>query len=148
MIDIELKICPNCKLPKVLEEFGLAGKKLSRYNSWCKKCDAAKKLAYHHKMMLDPDYREKRRMKSLNDRYMGAYGITYQDKLDMFKNQNGLCEICKKEMSMPNKCSVDHDHQTGKIRGLLCPKCNTGLGYIESTNFLKLALEYKKKYEN
>lgn len=67
----------------------------------------------------------------------------------MLEAQNNKCLICgtteSKTLLHPWLC-VDHCHQTGKIRGLLCSKCNAGLGYFEdNTEFLQNAIEYLKK---
>ena len=56
-----------------------------------------------------------------------AYGITLEDYQRLFEKQAGLCAICQE---LPAKC-VDHDHETGQIRGLLCSKCNLDLGTYE-----------------
>ena len=47
--------------------------------------------------------------------------------------QNGVCAICKKENSNGIKLSVDHNHKTGKVRGLLCQRCNFVIGEISDT---------------
>lgn len=53
------------------------------------------------------------------------YGISLGTYNTMFKNQNGSCAICKKPQSNFKKAlSVDHDHKTGEVRGLLCFYCN------------------------
>lgn len=49
------------------------------------------------------------------------YNMTIEDYNKMLEKQNGLCAICREK----KKLSVDHDHNTGKIRGLICTKCNT-----------------------
>ena len=46
--------------------------------------------------------------------------------------QNGRCAICGvPEYELPSRLYIDHDHETGKVRGLLCPSCNTGLGHLK-----------------
>ncbi len=64
------------------------------------------------------------------------YGITIDRYNEVFDKQNGVCAICKKPTK--KKLFVDHDHQTGKVRGLLCSGCNMGIGFYEL---------YKNKYE-
>ena len=57
--------------------------------------------------------------------------------------QNGKCAICGREDNGARRFCVDHDHETGRIRGLLCGRCNTGLGFFEdNTEALRAALEY------
>ncbi len=56
------------------------------------------------------------------------YGITVSDYEELFFLQNGKCAICVREEENGNMLSVDHDHSSGKVRGLLCHKCNVGLG--------------------
>lgn len=63
------------------------------------------------------------------------YGITLEQYNTMLAVQNGVCKGCKKSEVARGKryrhLSVDHDHKTGKIRGLLCNKCNRSLGLLE-----------------
>lgn len=72
-----------------------------------------------------------------------SYNITVEDYDNMFINQNECCAICKQHQSkFKIRLAVDHCHKTGKIRGLLCGKCNTHLGYYENQkenikNYLK-----------
>lgn len=68
---------------------------------------------------------------SPNGTYYGKYGITYEDYLELLEEQHEKCAICGKkgnECKRYNKLSVDHDHETGVIRGLICHDCNVGLG--------------------
>lgn len=61
----------------------------------------------------------------------------------MLTKQKGLCAICHKKMI---KVNIDHCHATGKVRGLLCPECNRGLGlFYDDANRLISAAEYLKK---
>lgn len=93
-------------------------------------------------------------------RLRSVYGISYPDKLERLKLQGGVCAICgtnnppaRKEGADP--WCVDHDHewekQTGgiKIRGILCPSCNTGIGHLkESVTVLASAIKYLEKYKS
>lgn len=76
------------------------------------------------------------------------YGITLEDYDKMYKSQNYKCAICDTEN--PNGQGVfhvDHCHNTGKIRGLLCHSCNTALGHLKDCiNNLKRAIKYLKKH--
>ena len=57
------------------------------------------------------------------------YGLTSEEYDTMFKTQGGRCAICGEDQdNMPYKLDVDHDHNTGKVRGLLCHSCNLILG--------------------
>lgn len=66
-----------------------------------------------------------------------------------FQIQGGCCKICSRHQSILNKrLSVDHDHQTGKIRGLLCNSCNLAIGnFKESLNLIKQAVIYLESEE-
>lgn len=67
------------------------------------------------------------------------YGITLADYNKLFEEQKGLCGICGK----PGKLVVDHDHTTGKIRGLLHNNCNRALGFfLDNPTILRKAAEY------
>ncbi len=80
------------------------------------------------------------------------YGISIEVYDEIFKKQQGLCAICSKPESMIDvregtvqSLSIDHDHLTGKIRGLLCNACNRGLGYFkDNPEFLVKAAAYLK----
>lgn len=74
-----------------------------------------------------------------------AYGLTEADYELMLRDQGGKCLICGIEQSLTrnNRLNVDHDHSSGKVRGLLCGRCNTGLGMFgDSTVRVERALAY------
>jgi hypothetical protein len=58
------------------------------------------------------------------------YGLSLEDVDAMKKEQNDLCGICKTELTSTFNTHIDHDHETGKVRGLLCNKCNVTLGHL------------------
>jgi hypothetical protein len=71
------------------------------------------------------------------------YGITKEQFDLMFKDQNGLCAICSCDISKQWILNIDHCHKTGKVRGLLCNRCNVGLGsFKDSVDLLKIAMAY------
>jgi len=74
------------------------------------------------------------------------YKITIKDWEDMFAKQNGCCKICNNHQSALSRAlDVDHNHSTGKVRGLLCHKCNRALGlFNEDLQRMQTAIEYLK----
>jgi hypothetical protein len=67
------------------------------------------------------------------------YGLTLEEFNSIRLSQMNVCAICKKSM----KLVVDHCHISGRIRGLLCSNCNTGIGLLrEDTDILKSAIDY------
>lgn len=72
------------------------------------------------------------------------YGISLEEYNRLHLLQRGLCAICGKPESYPNRTlSVDHDHLTEKVRGLLCAQCNRGIGFLGDTpEALRAALNY------
>lgn len=77
------------------------------------------------------------------------YGITVEDYDKMFKAQRGRCAICRTtevgQTTKKNFC-VDHDHKTGKVRGLLCFRCNRALGlFYDKAHVVAKAAEYLRR---
>jgi hypothetical protein len=72
------------------------------------------------------------------------YGITEDEYNDLFEKQSGLCAACgSSETSLKGYLCVDHDHKTGKIRGLLCRRCNVALGLVnDNTTILIKMIDY------
>lgn len=77
------------------------------------------------------------------------YGISDLEYNIIFKLQNGRCKICKVHQSkLKRSLAVDHDHKTGLVRGLLCTRCNLGLGCFEDNiDNLMRSIEYLKEQE-
>jgi hypothetical protein len=74
------------------------------------------------------------------------YGMTLEDYERMYEEQGGICPICLNHF---DKLYVDHNHQTGQVRGLLCSQCNTAIGKLrESKENLQRAIEYLEKYND
>lgn len=85
--------------------------------------------------------RDKLRVRTRDNHIKRRYGISRADYDALFARQGGLCAICRKPSKL--RLCVDHCHVTGMIRGLLCRKCNAGLGCLgEDQRALVAALAY------
>ena len=71
------------------------------------------------------------------------YGLTYEQLVQMYVFQDGCCAICKEKFKNRKSLTVDHNHTTKRVRGLLCHNCNRGLGHFkDNPQFLIRASEY------
>lgn len=140
-----MKNCTVCKVSKEHSEFNFDARLKSGLRSACKKCEMARAVKWQHK---NPE-----RKKEICDQWhrdnphhhlFKTYGVTPAEYELKFIEQKGLCSICK---TPHRKLGVDHDHQTGEIRALLCRKCNTGIGMFgDSFQMLLRAASYLRKY--
>tara|TARA_R100000005_G_scaffold95510_1_gene77242 strand:+ start:1269 stop:1598 length:330 start_codon:yes stop_codon:yes gene_type:complete len=75
------------------------------------------------------------------------YGVTGPERAKILREQNNSCRICSRKIKFTGKndgiASLDHCHKTGRVRGVLCGKCNTWIGYYENN---KIDLEIVKNY--
>lgn len=62
---------------------------------------------------------------------LSMYGLTPEDYYSLLDKQGGACAICRGQCKTGKKLAVDHDHETGKVRGLLCTRCNVALGMFQ-----------------
>lgn len=88
----------------------------------------------------------KEHVRSIKRAYL--YGISKEEYEELKTSQHESCKICNTHFSdTPRGLLVDHDHITGKVRGLLCHNCNTALGlFKDSINSLEGAINYLKEY--
>ena len=101
------------------------------------------RLAQHgwrrRKRATDPVYNEQERIRTRIRFRTYRYGITPQQRLALFEASDGLCALCYERPAT----TVDHDHETGQIRGALCNGCNSGLGNLgDSVEGLTQGLDY------
>jgi hypothetical protein len=130
-----VKRCTKCKIEKESTEFRSHPQTKDRLQSWCKSCT---QVAVDKIRVRDP-------ITTYNYYLKRKYGITYEDYETMLANQGGGCAICGTTTPLKGKrfLNVDHDHSTGKVRGVLCQPCNTGLGKLQdSTELLQKAIAY------
>jgi len=113
-----------------------------------------RKLDREKKKLYDIEYRklhQEERSKRQKEYFrLHKYGISYDEYQELHIKQHGVCAICGKEETREGfSLHVDHDHITGKIRGLLCFKCNAGIGLFQNSDALLIkAAEYiENNYE-
>jgi len=134
---METKICSKCKIEKNKIDFAKRSDRKSLLHSECKNCNRKRSLAYQKRMKEENPEQFKIRGKA--NRLKSVYGISPDEYKTVYKLQDGKCAICKKN----DKLVIDHDHETKKIRGLLCNHCNLVLGHSKDTvQILKNAIEY------
>lgn len=120
------KLCSYCKIYKDFDKFGTNGN--SKLKSRCKDCQSKYNTKYHKEVFR-----------------FDRYGITKDMFNKMLKDQNSKCGICETVVD-ENSSHIDHCHTTGKVRGILCEKCNKGLGqFNDNINYLKNAIKYLVK---
>ena len=140
------KICPGCGIYKLFSEFSKNKNTKFGIGNNCKICDAKNARVWRAKK----ENRDIVRNRNLQINF----GISIDDYDKLLEKQNGICAICGKVESRKNmygikRLAVDHNHNTGKIRGLLCSCCNQGLGmfYVDDkgVELLLNAIEYMRK---
>ena len=115
MRSIQVKKCGRCKNILPLTKFRPCKTSKSGYQSYCIECNAEAKLE-------------------------SRYGMSLEEYNQMVSDQDGGCKICGTKES---KLYVDHDHDTGKVRGLLCHCCNAGIGLLkDSPDIMQKAIQY------
>lgn len=91
------------------------------------------------------EYRKKNGWKMNRRDTLAQYGLSYMRWLELLRDQDGLCAICGSEND-GKTLAVDHDHATGKVRGLLCKRCNLMIGFAsDDPNIMRQAIEYLEK---
>lgn len=123
MAEVKHYICYHCHEDKGPEGFRRKGK--NGRQSWCQDC-----------------HREYRKTHTIFANRLKRYGITKEEYFEMYGKQGGKCKIC-----IVNKATcVDHDHITGKVRGLLCSTCNSAIGLLKDDwTIMMRAVEYVRR---
>ena len=137
---MKTKHCRYCNKEVSTADFSPLAHTKDGLSNKCKECVRAyNKVRHAMRTREDLDKLNERRRANKNtwltDRkkhFKRAYGITVEDYEQMFQKQDGVCKICQHTCKSGKQLAVDHCHETGAVRGLLCAKCNTNLGRIEA----------------
>lgn len=146
-----MKRCSRCCEVKTIEAFGK-----SKSSSWCLLC---KNVAQKTRRLTQGDaMRARERANRIKrgswrrENLWSKFKITENQYAAMLKAQHGVCEICQMpEVTTRNgktkALAVDHNKASGKIRGLLCAKCNMALGLLdEDDTIMRAMIDYTDKY--
>ncbi len=138
-----MKICPRCSELKSLDDFYNHRNRPDGKGAICIEC--CKRYQYanrkEHSQTMQR-YRDRNKSIEQNERLSRKYDITLYEYNELLKKQKGVCAICKQPPSDRRLC-VDHNHNTGVIRGLLCVECNNGLSkFKDDSEILKTATKY------
>jgi hypothetical protein len=117
------------------------------YSSTCVK--HGETLRYASGGQCIPCHRERAKARHHSGAYLKKYGITREDYERMLADQGGRCLLCHTDKCEDGgKLCVDHDHATGKVRGLLCRACNLMVGNSgDSPERLRLAAAYLERHQ-
>jgi hypothetical protein len=160
------KKCSKCKIDKPLSDFYNDKRATDGLTARCRKCQNISTIesrnkhiekwrAYSNKYNATRKEAHKQYYKDNLSHIKSLvlfkkFGITYEQYNQMLEEQNGVCAICgNKETALDNQShkiralTVDHNHKTGKVRGLLCMNCNRCLGLLkDSTDVLQSTINY------
>ena len=146
---MDIKVCSKCGYAYEISEFGKRRDSSDGLKNWCRSCmNAYNKTKYVHsirkpKKERDPIHERNRQM-------IIRYGISNDDYIRMYNEQNGCCYICgaAKQMFTKKGLLIDHDHKTMAVRKLLCHKCNVALGQAgDSISRLKDMVSYLEMFK-
>jgi len=150
------RVCKTCKKVKPTSYFYLH-KKSGNWRGDCKACANEKRIKWFAE---NPEAKELAKKKSqardkanaetIYYKYIAKqYGLTKDDYQRLISRCSGLCEICRCPPVTKVRLVIDHDHATGKVRGLLCDKCNTAIGKLgDSTGSLFAAIDYLCRHDS
>lgn len=143
-----MKKCTQCKVEKELTDFHRLAKSSDGRQPVCRVCvsqyQKARYAADPERFKLAEETKrrakgvqpkrvgrdlEKMRRWQRNHHYTTLYGITLEDYEQMLEEQEGVCAICSDPPNGTRPLSVDHNHETGAVRALLCGHCNAALGH-------------------
>jgi len=134
-----MKTCTKCKLVKILDDFYPRNNRLDGKESECKSCSNLRKKQYR--------LNNKQIIRAQNKKRNPGWDINrYNEYVEL---QGNRCAICGTDNPGLSDWSADHCHTTNKPRGLLCVRCNAGLGYFkDNPEYLQSAINYLSKWQN
>jgi len=135
------KRCPQCGRVRPLSEFYVRHRPGAQpVSPYCKPCTIVRVR----------EWRQNNRDKYRISRRKMKYGLTPEAFADMLRRQGGGCAVCGATVSGNESCLdllVDHCHETGKVRGLLCHGCNAGIGHFrDNPDRLTAAAYYLRRF--
>jgi hypothetical protein len=152
-----------CKTEKPLNAFGVHSRRTGVKHCWCRECTNFKAKEWRKKnpkkvAANSKKWREQNAERAAALRRRGhlksLYGLSPEDYEKALSEQRGCCAICgaaehaSKTRGGQHRFHIDHDHKTGRVRGLLCANCNRMIGQAkESVDVLWEAIAYLEEHK-
>lgn len=161
------KQCIKCGEMKSLSEFTIHNRAKGQHRNFCHECEKKWIRDYHKSPQGKAKnqewiaqnqikiaeykrlYREDEQKRAQNKIYhrakwlKDAFNMTVADYMALYEKQDGKCAICGSAQNGKKNFCIDHDHETGKVRGLLCHNCNVSVGLMkDSPSLLRKAADY------
>lgn len=147
------KICRDCGRGPDEVNFTYNKRSADKLDYLCSECKSKRYNEHYYEKLQTERARNRKRYESerdtrSNSHYKRKYGITVDTYKEMLAEQSGVCAICHKPESACSKgnilpLAVDHCHKTGKVRGLLCNRCNRVLAlFDDDIEIMKSAIDY------
>jgi len=147
------KNCSKCGENKSLDSFYKNRTKKYGVCSECKECSNKANRSYVKRnkqkyLNYQKKYHQEHRLEHRSQNLKQNYGISLKEWEVLFKKQQGRCAICKTHQAeLKRRLDVDHNHLTGKVRNLLCSRCNRVIGGAnEDIGLLKNIIKYLEKH--
>lgn len=162
------KMCTECRISKPLEEFYPDSRRRDGCASKCAECANRIRVEHYEKMDKEElvawqlrkrqaarekyrDNKEEILEKQSWQNLFKKYGLTKEQYEALLELQNGVCAICgraQEDSITLRRLGVDHCHKTGKVRGLLCQRCNSAIGFLsDDHDLLRKAVKYVMQME-
>ena len=134
-----MKECPTCNRMLESDEFC---RDKSRPDGLTYECKACRRIRFR-------EWHKEHSEETRDKRMLREYGISLDDYDQLWQAQRGVCAICgKTEEENGQRLTVDHNHETGEVRGLLCNSCNLGLGLLgDGIEIIRAVLTYLEATE-
>jgi hypothetical protein len=151
------KICRKCLTRKSLDQFNRDSSAKDGRQKYCRPCQNERNSAWakanvRKRTDYTREWSKANPDKIFNNYLRHFYGIDKAEYDEMSANQNGVCAICAqperfKKFGKVMRLSVDHCHGTGMVRGLLCSRCNNGLGHMnDDPQRMRAAIAYLERH--
>ena len=138
----DTKTCTQCGETKPISEFSKSKEGVYGpiYRSRCKRCNSERAMQWH---VDNPG----RTVSQKRKRNLAAYGLTPDGYNALFDAQGGVCAVCgipaRRAHARDMRLVVDHDHESGQVRGLLCNRCNRAIGlFADDPVLIRRAISY------
>jgi hypothetical protein len=154
------KFCTQCRETKPIADFAPDKRKKSGLSSACKECRATQSREWRrnhpeqNRKWALVQWHKKPRVSRHALHIKRMFGMSADDYKNLLDFQGGVCAICGQKETRHSSngkdflpLAVDHDHKTGRVRGLLCSRCNTAIGYFDDdVVVIEKALVYLKEH--